>query len=401
MEYGEIRLENVGPIRRAAIGRHRVSVFVGPNNSGKSIAARIVHGACRLDMPAGVEVRILADGRSCSEEGAGGAAAAAAVAADAARSEALLRCAGIGKSGAASRSEDSARISLGGGKAGVEADAGRGSGDKHGTAPPSDASAAARSGRKKAVGSVYIPAGRAGAVWSVLAAEQLEGGRSAAAHSLGESNDMSASACPPGETGSGVLPGRPVPEHLGPFCEVVREAFSGGLGADAEAMFSRLFGGSIEPCAAGALPAVRYRDPSGEAVDIGSAGSGVVSALPVVAAVHRVEPGGTLVVEEPGADAEAMGQLRLACELVRAALRRDVRLVVTTHSDFVVHAMLGMVHNGDIDSGDLGLYYFRRERGSRTDVERVYVNRAGEAELELFNKAIDALADGSVLPDAP
>ena len=397
MEFGEIRLENVGPIRRAAIGRHRVSVFVGPNNSGKSVAARIVHGACRLDMPAGVEVRILADGRSCSEEGAGGAAAA--VAADAARSEALLRCAGIGKSGAASRSEDSARISLGGGKAGVEADAGRGSGDKHGTAPPSAASAVARSG-KKAVGSVYIPAGRAGAVWSVLAAEQLEGGRSGAAHSLGESGDMSASACPPGETGSGVLPGRPVPEHLGPFCEVVREAFSGGLGADAEAMFSRLFGGSIEACAAGALPAARYRDPSGEAVDIGSAGSGVVSALPVVA-VHRVEPGGTLVVEEPEADTEAMGQLRLAGELVRAALRRNVRLVVTTHSDFVVHAMLGMVHNGDIDPGDLGLYYFRRERGSRTDVERVYVNRAGEAELELFNKAIDALADGSVLPDAP
>ena len=198
----------------------------------------------------------------------------------------------------------------------------------------------------------------------------------------------------------GAVPGAPglqATEHLGPFCKVVLEAFSGGLGADAGGMFSRLSGGSIEPCAAGALPAVRYRDPSGEAVDIASAGSGVVSALPVVAAVHRVDPGGTLVVEEPEAGTEAMGQLRLAGELVRAALRRDVRLVLATHSDFVVHALLGMVHNGDIDPGDLGLYYFRRERGSRTDVERVVVNRAGEAETDMFDEALDALAKGSVV----
>ena len=397
MEFGEIRLENVGPIRRAAIGRHRVSVFVGPNNSGKSVAARIVHGACLLDMPAAAEIRILADGRPCREEGDGGEAAA-----DAARTEALLRCAGIGRGGAASHSAGSARITLGcgiatGGRAGTEADAGRGGGggggNEHG--PDSHPASSARADGE-AMCSVYIPAGRAGAVWSVLAAAQLEGGRPGAARPLAGEGSARTLGGPPREDVPGE-PGPRVPEHLGPFCKVVFEAFSGGLGADAGGMFSRLFGGSIEPCAAGALPAVRYRDPSGEAVDIGSAGSGVVSALPVVAAVHRVDPGGTLVVEEPEADAEAMGQLRLAGELVRAALRRGVRLVLTTHSDFVVHALLGMVHNGDIDPGDLGLYYFRRERGSRTDVERVDVNRAGEAETDMFDEALDALAKGSVV----
>ena len=376
MRLEEVRLENIGPIRKAAIGRHRISVFVGPNNSGKSVAARIIHGACRMGLPAGTEIRIPADGRPCGEGGAGEAAAAAsAAAADAALSESLIRCAGMERGDMVSNSADSARIALACG-AGDDIATGAAGGAGPGAAlPAAPATGAAR-------GSIYVPAGRAGSVPYILAGAQADGARSASASPAGQAS------------------GARAPEHLGPFCEVVLEAFSGGLGADAKSTFSRLFGGSIEPCARGALPAVRYRDPSGAAADAFSAGSGIAAALPVVAAVHGTEPGGTLIVEEPEADMEAMGQLRLARELVRVAQRRGVLLVLVTHSDFVVHAILGMVRDGAVDSGDLGLYYFRRKRGSHTDVERVYVNRAGEAEMELFDEAIDALAYGSVVPDA-
>lgn len=37
----EARPENVGLIRRAAIGDHKLSVFAGPNCPGKSVAARL------------------------------------------------------------------------------------------------------------------------------------------------------------------------------------------------------------------------------------------------------------------------------------------------------------------------------------------------------------------------
>ena len=96
-----------------------------------------------------------------------------------------------------------------------------------------------------------------------------------------------------------------------------------------------------------------------------------------------------------------MKQLRLVNEIVRVALKRDVNLVLTTHSDFVVSAILGMVHNEVIGPSDLGLYYFRRQRESYTDVERVPVTRSGEAELDMFSESLDALAKGSVISDYP
>ena len=37
MKWSEIRLRDVGPIEQGTIGNNRVNVFVGPNNSGKSI----------------------------------------------------------------------------------------------------------------------------------------------------------------------------------------------------------------------------------------------------------------------------------------------------------------------------------------------------------------------------
>ena len=126
-----------------------------------------------------------------------------------------------------------------------------------------------------------------------------------------------------------------------------------------------------------------------------------MSAFPIVAAMHRVEPGGTLIVEEPEAHMEPMRQLRLVDEIVRAAQKRDISIVLTTHSDFVVNAILGMVHNEVIGPADLGLYYFQRRRESYTDVEKIPVTGSGEAEQDMFSEALDALAKGSVISDFP
>ena len=48
MRCSKIVLNNVGPIEHGEIRLGRVSVFIGPNNSGKSIAARVVYGLWRL-----------------------------------------------------------------------------------------------------------------------------------------------------------------------------------------------------------------------------------------------------------------------------------------------------------------------------------------------------------------
>ena len=354
-----MRLENIGPIRRAAIGRHRLSVFVGPNNSGKSIASRLLHAARRLGPP----------------PGAGGGEGV-----PRAPPDALLGIAGMAAGDVVSHSAGSGRIVLAdGGTILAEMDFGRGA-EPRATFPGAAAAGAAPES------SVYVPAGRAGMAQCLLAAARTGGGG--------------------GGGGGAPRPpsGPPRQGCVEEFCAAAAGALSGGLGGEAAAMFSRVLGGSVAaaPNAAAGVPAAAaYRDPSGFEAALGSAGSGALSALLAAAAVRWAEPGGTLVVEDPEAHMEPMGQLRLVGELVRAALHRGVDLVLATHSDYVVFAVLGMVHDGVVGPADLGLYYFRRGRGSCTRVERVHVNRAGEAEVEQFEEALDALAKGSVIPAHP
>lgn len=388
MRFEEIRLENIGPIKQAVIGAHKLTVFVGPNNSGKSIASRIIHGACQLDMSSSVQLRLFADGLLDDEESGDVLAAA--------RTATLIRRAGIRQGDIVTHSEDSGRLVLGNGsKPHITMDFDRKTEQSRISfisslldTPLDDV----------AKNSIYVPAGRTGTVQSLLTIMQIKSDLlNSALRSLGES---------PGGTlkpkrSKAIAPElrlrRQMPEYLEQFYAIVLETFSGGFNNEAKSMFSRLFAGSIEASTADELPAILYQDPSGFAVEIDAAGSGVVSAFPIVATMYRIESGGTLIIEEPESHMEPIRQLRLVTEIVRVALKRNVNLVLTTHSDFVVHAILGLVHSGAIDTADLGMYYFRRKNGSYTSVEKIPVTSAGEAEQELFDEALDALGKGSVI----
>lgn len=371
MKFEEIRLENIGPISRAAIGRHRLSVFIGPNNSGKSIAARIMHGVRQLDPAAAA--------REQHPDGPGKDGPP-----DAAMSDAILRGAGIKRRGIVTHAQPSGRIEIAGDGSPVSLDFDRGA-TTGGDAPPRATARVAMP-----AGSVYVPAGRVEMVQSMLDILQIKSGP------VDSAPDAAAGTGPERVPGgaAALRPAGPTPEHLEPFYNAVLEAVSGGLGEEAGATFSSLFGGSLDMAAAGGPPALRYRDPSGFEVEAGLAGSGVLSAFPVVAALYGVRPGGALAVEEIEAHMEPLGQMRFASGMVRAALSRRVDLVLATHSDYVVNGLLNMVYDGAIEVDDLGLYYFRRKGGTFTRVERIAVDRTGEAEQELFEEALDALAKG-------
>ena len=162
MEFKEIRLENIGPISRAAIGRHRLSVFIGPNNSGKSIAARIIHGVRQLDPSAAVRPR------SPDAEAYGNDHDALLAAT---RSSAILKSAGIERRDMVTQAQASGRLEIVNGGPPVSLDFGRGAGEDSAahSAPPRTP---APSGTP--ADSMYVPAGRTGAVQSLLAILQLK-----------------------------------------------------------------------------------------------------------------------------------------------------------------------------------------------------------------------------------
>lgn len=392
MRFKMIRFENIGPIKRAAIGRHKLSVFVGPNNSGKSIASRIIHGVCQLGSSPSVQLRLpvkgLFDDRPDDE----------AVAAT--RSAILIRSAGMRWGDIVTHSADSGRLVLeDGAKASITMNFDKNA--KQGRA--SFIASLLDTPLDEAVkSSIYVPAGRTGTVQSLLTIMQIKSDLlNSVLRSLGEQPDRSLKTKKSRAITPRLSLRRQMPEYLEQFYSIVLETFSGGFDDESKSMFSRLFAGSIESSATDELPAILYHDPAGFAVEIDSAGSGIVSAFPIVATMHRVEPGGTLIVEEPEAHMEPMRQLRLVNEIVRVAHKRDISIVLTTHSDFVVNAILGMVHNEVIDPADLGLYYFQRKRESYTNVEKIPVTRSGEAKQDMFSEALDALAKGSVISDYP
>ena len=392
MKFQEIRFENIGPIRRASIGRHRLSVFVGPNNSGKSIASRIIHGVCQLDPSPGVQLSLFAKDPFSDKPDDEVVAAA--------RSAALIRNAGMRRSDIVTHSVDSGRLVLeDGNNTSIAMNFDSNARQSHISFITSILDTPLNEAVKN---SIYVPAGRTGTVQSLLTIMQIKSDLlNSVLRSLGERPDRSLKTKRQKAIAPRLRLKRQMPEYLEQFYSIVLETFSGGFDEESKSMFSRLFAGSIEASAADDLPAILYHDPSGFAVEIDSAGSGIVSAFPIVATMHRVEPGGTLIIEEPEAHMEPMRQLRLVNEIVRVAQKRDINLVLTTHSDFVVSAILGMVHNEVVDPADLGLYYFRRQRESYTDVERIPVTRSGEAELDMFTESLDALAKGSVISDYP
>ena len=381
MKFEEIRLENIGPISRATIGCHRLSVFIGPNNSGKSIASRIMHGVRQLDPAAAAQPHPGGAGApGGSRNGLQGAAT----------SDAILRGAGIRGRDIVTHTQPSGRLEIANGGPPVRLDFGRGAASD-GAALAAPVRAPAPDGVPR--DSMYVPAGRTGTIQSLLAILQIK------SDLLNSVLDSPVGPLAPGSDRNRPPVGAPalrlrrrMPDHLEQFYSTVLETISGGLDEAARAMFSRLFGGSLDTSPADGLPGVRYRDPSGFGVEIDSAGSGIVSAFPIVAAMYSVEPGGALVVEEPEAHIEPLRQLRIVGEMVRAARSRRVDLVLATHSDYVVNAALNMVHDGAISPDSLGLYYFRRKKGSLTCVERIPVDKTGEAEQELFEEALDALA---------
>ena len=368
-------------------------MFVGPNNSGKSIASRIIHSARRLDVSAGVQAS--PDGGASQDRGSVGRDAAAM------RADAVLRGAGMDRSGIVTHSMPSGRIELEGlhGAGGTALDFGPDAvPDRASHLPPPVGPTPDGAGER----SMYVPAGRTGTIQMLFTLMRVK-------------NDLFNSvlrALPAGQdrerermrSGASLQLGaiQQMPEYLGRFYSIVLEALSGrGLGGWTEEVFSRVFPGSIKASKASGTPTVTYVDPLGAETVVGSAVSGVASALPIMVAMSRIGPAGTLVVEDPEEHIEPIRQIKLVCEMAKAASARDISVVITTHSPFVAHAALGLVGSGAMDPEDLGMYYFRRGRGSYTDVERIPVNEAGEAEQELFDEAIDALAYGSVVPNAP
>ena len=388
MKFGRVRISNIGPVAEGEVDLKKIAVFLGPNNAGKSIVSRLVHALRRLDTPQSL-LRPLRRGGG-KKVGAG----------DLSRlyGEAVLFHSALARDDVAARGQKACRLDVSGssGRPIVGLD--------FGPVPAACSAYADRlydpvRARSAQGGSVYIPAGRTGTVQSFAdIVRQRLGAAEFALHAAlrGLKGDPAGSPGARAPKREDVMPPPAgLPPHMAQFHDLVMRTILGSPSRQFNRSLSRIFGGTIARRPAGGPGRARavYRDARGHRVPIDSAGSGILAAAPLLAGLHYVERGGILIAEEPEAHVEPSTQLALVDEMVSVSLSKNARLLLTTHSDYVVKKILALVAGRRIRPSDVGMYHFRRDGRGRTRIERVRVDPVGAADQEMFQDALDSLVD--------
>ena len=389
MDYTSIRFTNVGPIEDGTIRKDKMSIFMGPNNSGKSIAAKIIHGICQshssqhgAPAPAGPAAQLDGDAKSALEF--------------AADTVTMARHAGLRPDDVPTHGKDISSLAVHGADGLKEFDFAAAKGNS----PAHHMSLARDRAMDDLKRSIYMPATRAGTAQYVMSILHLFTRMAQVQHNL-LNQILGVVKSEDEKIGSGTIPVNPDQLLADPFSTdlarhvaMVIEVITSGLDKRAQDMFGRLFPGAILTEERLGVPSITYNDPSGHRAGIESVGSGIASLLPLVAGIYRIGQGGVYIIEEPESHLEPQRLLDLTDEILRIADETGISVVITTQSDFFVQKILSLVSSGRLSQSDLGVYYFRRTADSLTRIRRIHVEKTGEAEQEMFTKATDSLIAG-------
>jgi hypothetical protein len=125
----------------------------------------------------------------------------------------------------------------------------------------------------------------------------------------------------------------------------------------------------------GRLPDVVPTRPD-QLVNIADVGVGVSQTLPVLVALHAAKPHQLVYVEQPETHLHPRAQVALA-QVLAAAAKRGVRVVVETHSSLLLLGIQTLVAEGKLDQNLVKLHWFQREKNGRTVVRSADLDEAG------------------------
>ena len=385
MRFKEICFENFGPIKKGTIRQNKINVFFGPNNSGKSLASRLIHGINSTPplsklLHSSMMKRYLQSKKIDHNY--------------------LHLYAILHKSGISifdiityEKSNCSIRIRRPSRPLDFTINKKTLNGDHTVT---SHMLYFALQEFANTYDSVYIPAGRTGTVQFFTSIARI---RSQLLNDLLQAFGTGRSHMSDKPTAKELKKfthsaSNSMPDYLEQFYNLILLLQEDDLDTNIRRLFSDLFLGNVISKNPLGLPRLFYKDPTGFTTKLESAGSGTVAAFPIIAGLHYVEPNGTLIVEEPEAHLEPSRQLKLLEILQDVSYSKKTNLIFTTHSDYIVKKLLGLVSSGKIKHSDLNLYYFNRAPSTTTTtIEHIEVDRNGEAEQPIFDEAIDALID--------
>ena len=159
---------------------------------------------------------------------------------------------------------------------------------------------------------------------------------------------------------------------------------------------------------AGGYPEFRYRPQKSEQFLRMSQSSAMVSELAPLVLFLRgiVQPGETLIIEEPEAHLHPAAQTKVALTLARL-VRVGVRVIITTHSDWLLEQIGNLVREGEVmklgksqkepeiwlTEKEVGAWWFREGKPVKEiafeHIAGIEPAEYGEVAEELYNRAVD------------
>ncbi|RLI88170.1 MAG: hypothetical protein DRO98_03535 [Archaeoglobales archaeon] len=133
---------------------------------------------------------------------------------------------------------------------------------------------------------------------------------------------------------------------------------------------------------------LRYRDMINKELELPArqAPSGVVDYSLIDLIVSKSANGSLIIVEEPEEHKNPLQQIELMRRMVNLSKEKNLTLVLTTHSEIVIHAILKEVETGSLKNDAVKLYYFKRDdENPWTTVEEIGVHKDGSLEEPLLD----------------
>jgi predicted ATPase len=111
--------------------------------------------------------------------------------------------------------------------------------------------------------------------------------------------------------------------------------------------------------------------------------------------IAMTPPHETVLLFEPEVHLHPKAQSELTSLLLKAAKERNLQLMIETHSEHVLHKLLHSVATSEVSESDLAVYYFENANGT-AKTRRLQINKHGQVEGGLpgfFEQSLEELSE--------
>lgn len=116
----------------------------------------------------------------------------------------------------------------------------------------------------------------------------------------------------------------------------------------------------------------------------------------ILVPIALAQPNETILLSEPEAHLHPKAQCELTRMLLTVAKKENIQFFIETHSEHVLHTLLHSVAKGDLDKSQLSIYYFKPPEKGVAEVKRLVVDDRGGVEGGLpgfYDQSLDELSE--------